>query len=324
MNKSTGEGSSHLVTSVQRFSRVVDPVFPFIRCIRLALAFAGPTSIVRLAASCSLLIAVIGCGQRPVERPTATTSAPPAPGAYTLVWSDEFDYLGSPDSTKWTYDLGDGCPNVCGWGNNELQYYTKRVENARVENGHLIVEARKEPLGSRQYTSTRLLSKGKGDWLYGRFEIRAELPSGLGTWPAIWMLPTDWLYGGWPASGEIDIMEHVGFAPDSIHASVHTTAYNHVKGTQRTNRMYVPDSERAFHVYSIEWTPTHIDFFVDSTKYHTFANERAGSDKWPFDQRFHLILNVAVGGNWGGMKGVAPDIWPQSLTIDYVRVFQRR
>lgn len=282
-------------------------------------------SIVRLATTCSLAIVAVGCGEQPIDRPTSTTPAAPAPpAAYTLVWSDEFDYRGSPDSTKWTYDLGDGCPNICGWGNNELQNYTKRVENARVENGHLIIEARKEPLGSRQYTSARVLSKGKGDWLYGRFEIRAELPSGLGTWPAIWMLPTDWLYGGWPASGEIDIMEHVGFAPDSIYASVHTTAYNHVKGTQRTNRMYVPDSERAFHVYSIEWTPEYVNFFVDSTRYHTFSNERAGSDKWPFDQRFHLILNVAVGGNWGGMKGVASDIWPQHLTIDYVRVFQRR
>lgn len=282
-------------------------------------------SIVRLAASCSLAIVGAGCGEQPIDRPTSTTpTAPASLAAYTLVWSDEFDYPGSPDSTKWTYDLGDGCPDICGWGNNELQNYTKRVENARVENGHLIIEARKEPLGSRQYTSARVLSKGKGDWLYGRFEIRAELPSGLGTWPAIWMLPTDWLYGGWPASGEIDIMEHVGFAPDSIYASVHTTAYNHVKGTQRTNRMYIPDSERAFHVYSIEWTPEYVNFFVDSTRYHTFSNERAGSDKWPFDQRFHLILNVAVGGNWGGMKGVATDIWPQQLTIDYVRVFQRR
>ncbi len=322
MNTSTAESASRSATSLER-PKVVDPAFPFIRCIRLACAFDA-RAIARVVACCSLAFAVVGCGQRPIERPTSIAETPETPGAYALVWSDEFDYRGPPDSSRWTYDIGDGCPNLCGWGNNELQYYARRSENARVENGHLIIAARKETLGSRGYTSARLLSRGKGDWLYGRFEIRAKLPSGLGTWPAIWMLPTDWLYGGWPASGEIDIMEHVGFAPDSIHGSVHTAAYNHLKGTQRTNRVYVPDSEQSFHIYAIEWTPDRMEFFVDTTRYHTFANERAGSEKWPFDQRFHLIVNVAVGGNWGGMKGVAEGIWPQQLTIDYVRIFQRR
>lgn len=242
-----------------------------------------------------------------------------------LVWSDEFDDAGLPDSSRWGYDAGDGCPNLCGWGNRELEYYTvRRPENARVQDGHLIIEARQEAWGSRPYTSARLVSKGKGDWRYGRFEIRAQLPRGNGTWPAIWMLPTDGAYGGWPASGEIDIMEHVGFAPDSIHGSVHTTAYNHLKGTQSTAHLAVADCERAFHVYAIEWTPERIDFFVDETRYHTFVNEGTGPAAWPFDQPFHLILNVAVGGNWGGVQGVTQDIWPQRMLVDYVRVFQRR
>ncbi len=256
----------------------------------------------------------------------AAGAAPRAvPPAYDLVWSDEFGYRGLPDSSKWGYDVGDGCPNLCGWGNSELQFYTEaRRENARVENGILIIEARQERLASRDYTSARLVTRGKGDWLYGRFEIRAKLPSGRGTWPAIWMLPTDWAYGGWPASGEIDIMEHVGFAPDSIHGSVHTAAYNHARGTQRTNTIVVRDSERRFHVYAMEWTPDRIDFFVDDTWYHSFIKVGSASETWPFDKRFHLILNVAVGGMWGGMKGVDNDIWPQQMQIDYVRVFQQR
>jgi beta-glucanase (GH16 family) len=274
----------------------------------------------RFALVCSCA-AVAACGRNGPVRPADSSSL----ADQDLVWSDEFDRDGLPDSTRWTYDVGDGCPNLCGWGNNELEHYTeRRLENGRVENGLLIIEARRERFGSREYTSARLVSRGRGDWRYGRLEIRAKLPSGLGTWPAIWMLPTDGTYGGWAASGEIDIMEHVGFAPDSIHASVHTTAYNHLKGTQRTNRLFVSDAERAFHVYAIDWTADRIDFFVDSTRYHSFANERTGSDAWPFDQRFHLILNIAVGGNWGGMKGVATDIWPQRLEIDYVRVLQKR
>lgn len=129
--------------------------------------------------------------------------------AKKLVWSDEFDQAGQPDTSKWDYDLGDGCPAVCGWGNNEAQYYTKNSENVHIDNGILIIEARKDSLGGKAYTSTRLVSKHKGDWTYGRIEVKAKLPRGKGTWPAIWMLSTDWKYGGWPASGEIDIMEHV-------------------------------------------------------------------------------------------------------------------
>jgi beta-glucanase (GH16 family) len=127
-----------------------------------------------------------------------------------LIWSDEFNYLGQPDTSKWNYDLGDGCPNVCGWGNNESEFYTKDPRNVRVDNDRLIIEAHQDSMGGKPYTSTRLVSKFKGDWLYGRIEVKAKLPRGKGTWPAIWMLSTDWKYGGWPASGEIDIMEHVG------------------------------------------------------------------------------------------------------------------
>ncbi len=240
-----------------------------------------------------------------------------------MVWSDEFDYKGLPDSLKWSYDKGTGCPDICGWGNKELQYYTwQRSENARVENGHLIIEARKERFEGAEYTSARLVSKNKGDWKYGRFEIRAKLPAGRGMWPALWMLPTQWAYGGWPKSGEIDIMEHVGYWPDSLFATVHTASYNGMIGTQKTKSIVTKDMASTFHVYAMEWTPDQISFYVDGVKYNEFKNDRAGSDGWPFDQDFHLLLNIAVGGNWGGKFGVDDTIFPQKMVIDYVRVYQ--
>lgn len=241
------------------------------------------------------------------------------------VWFDEFDYRGLPDPSKWDYDVGGE-----GWGNQELQYYTsRRKENARVEDGHLIIEARRESWQKREYTAARLVSKGKGDWTYGRIEVRAKLPSGRGTWPAIWMLPTLNGYGngGWPDNGEIDVMEHVGFDPDVIHGSIHTRAYYHSIGTQKTARVVVRSARTDFNVYAIEWTPAEIRWFVNDQHYFTFKNERltnptADYKQWPFDKPFHLILNVAVGGTWGGSKGVDESIWPQKMIVDYVRVYQ--
>jgi beta-glucanase (GH16 family) len=242
---------------------------------------------------------------------------------WKLVWSDEFNQNGLPDSTKWGYDRGDGCPSVCGWGNNELEYYTvARQENARVENGMLIIEARKEKTHSKKYSSARLVTKNKGDWKYGKFEIKAKLPSGRGIWPAIWMLPTDWKYGGWPASGEIDIMENVGYLPDSMFSTAHSQRFNHSIGTQVTKGIFDNTLSTQFHTYGIEWDADKIDFFFDGVKFHSFVNRKEGFEAWPFDQRFHLLLNVAVGGNWGGKKGVDESIWPQRMEVDYVRVYQ--
>lgn len=240
-----------------------------------------------------------------------------------LVWADEFNNTGLPDSSKWSYDKGRGCPQSCGWGNNELQYYTQgRLENARVENGHLVIEAHKENFEDAKYTSARLASKNKGDWKYGRIEVKAKLPAGRGMWPAIWMLPTKWEYGGWPHSGEIDIMENVGYWPDSLFATVHTGAFNHRQGTQVGKAISVNDLSTAFHVYSIEWMDDKIIFLIDGKEYHRFTNSRKGSAEWPFDKEFHLLLNIAVGGNWGGKFGVDDGIFPQRMEIDYVRVYQ--
>lgn len=240
---------------------------------------------------------------------------------WKLVWADEFNYTGLPDSTKWGYDVGGH-----GWGNDESQYYTaKRLENARVENGSLIIEARKEQMQGKEYSSARLITKGKGDWKYGRFEIKARLPKGRGTWPAIWMLPTVWSYGngGWPDNGEIDIMEHVGFHQGFVHGSIHCHSYYWKINTQKTDTILVPDVSETFHIYSIEWSADSIKMFVDNTLFFTAVNDKSGWQGWPFDKEFHLLLNVAIGGAWGGVKGIDDTVFPQKMEIDYVRVYQQ-
>lgn len=229
----------------------------------------------------------------------------------TPVWADEFDTDGQPDPKKWGYDLGGG-----GWGNNELQTYTH--SNAVVAGGLLTITAKKETV----YTSTRLISKGKGDFLYGRFEVKAKLPPGRGTWPAIWMLPTDWAYGGWPKSGEIDIMEHVGYDPDVVHMSVHTEAYHHSINTQKTATRPVPGAIGTFQVYRVDWTPYAIRGYINDQLLFTFTNEGTGYKTWPFDKKFHLLLNIAVGGNWGGLQGVDESVFPAKMEVDYVRVYK--
>jgi beta-glucanase (GH16 family) len=240
-----------------------------------------------------------------------------------LVWADEFNHNGLPDTSLWNYDVGVGCPQNCGWGNNELQYYTQqRKENARVENGQLIIEAHKENFESSAYTSARIITRGKKHWTYGRFEVKAKLPVGVGLWPAIWMLPANSTYGNWPNSGEIDIMEFVGYVPDSIYATIHTGAFNHMRGTQKGKNILLKDLANAFHIYGVEWTSDSISFYVDSVKFHEFKNDKSGYASWPFDKEFYFLLNVAVGGNWGGKKGVDNQVFPQRMEIDYVRVYQ--
>lgn len=246
------------------------------------------------------------------------TASLQAQSCYQLVWQDEFDYTGKPDPDKWGYDIGGH-----GWGNNELQYYTDDAKNAYVEDGVLEIKAIKEPTNGSNYSSARLVTKNKGDWLYGKIVVKAQLPTGRGTWPAIWMLPTDWEYGGWPASGEIDIMEHVGYDQNKVHGTVHTDAFNHLKGTQKGGHQMVNTASEDFHEYSVEWDADKIDFFIDGNWYFSFANTDVDFREWPFDKRFHLILNIAIGGSWGGVQGVDDAIFPQSMKVDYVRVYQK-
>lgn len=235
-----------------------------------------------------------------------------------LIWSDEFNYEGLPDSTKWNYDVGGD-----GYGNNEAQFYTKnRLENARVENGNLIIEAKKENWEKNQYTSARLLTKGKFSFQYGTVEVRAKLPKGRGTWPAIWMMSEN--MKEWPDDGELDIMEHVGFNQGFVHASVHTKKYNHLINTQKTDTLFVKDASEKFHIYKADWTPEKIDVYIDDQKFFTYENNEKTYESWPFDQPYFIILNLAVGGFWGGKKGIDDSIFPQKYEIDYVRVYQKK
>jgi beta-glucanase (GH16 family) len=236
-----------------------------------------------------------------------------------LVWSDEFNYTGTPDTAKWTYEIGY-------IRNQEMQYYTSKPENARVEDGSLVIEARRDSsiIGKDtvRVTSASLNTSGKQDWTYGRIEVRAKIPSFLGSWPAIWMLGSNIKQVGWPECGETDIMEHVGFMPDTLHFNIHTGAYNHVKGTNKGTKVYMKSPETDYHVYALNWYKDRMDFYVDSSKVFTFRKEADNEDVWPYDNPQYLILNLAVGGSWGGAKGVDLNALPQKFLIDYVRVYQ--
>jgi beta-glucanase (GH16 family) len=246
-------------------------------------------------------------------------SAPPAPAppaGLTLVFSDEFETAGSLDPAKWAYEVGY-------IRNDEKQYYTSRPENVRAESGHLVIEARKEAYQGYAYTSASVHTLGRFELLYGRVEVRAKLPTGRGAWPAIWTLGVNRGQVGWPACGEIDIMENVGFDPLRIHASVHTAAYNHTIGTQKTASVAVADPSQDFHVYSLDWYPDRIEVALDGRVYFTFQNEGTGDRGWPFDKPQHLILNLAIGGAWGGQKGIDDALFPKRYLVDYVRVYRR-
>jgi beta-glucanase (GH16 family) len=254
---------------------------------------------------------------------------------WELVWSDEFNYEGKPDPNKWSYDI---------WParkvNNEDQAYTDSPNNVHVENGNLIITAKKEKQGDAEYTSGRIHSQGKGDFLYGRVDVRAKLPAGQGTWSAIWMLPSnpfkystsceknaDWqgssTCNAWPNSGEIDIMEHVGYDMQTIHGTVHNKAYYWVNWEQRKASIEGKNVDKEFHVYSIEWTPEHIIVFFDNTPYFFYRNEGTGWLAWPFDHPYHVILNLAIGGAWGSSGGPIDDsIFPVSMEVDYVRIYK--
>ncbi len=242
---------------------------------------------------------------------------------YELVWNDEFDGT-ELDETKWSYQIGDGCPELCGWGNNELQWYTDREENAKVEDGILTLTARKEsPFydGKHQYTSARLRTKGKGDWKYGRIDVRAKVLQGQGLWPAIWMLSTDNAYGDWPTSGEIDIMEMVGSDPTHLFGTIH---YGHNGHRFNGNDYYIEEGILAdnFHVYSVIWNESCIQFMFDGEFYgEPESRSTTFPSTWPFDQEFHMLLNIAIGGNLPG----PPDQFtpfPQTMEVDWVRVYQ--
>lgn len=254
--------------------------------------------------------------------------------AWQLVWHDEFDYTGEPDPSKWSFDL---------WParkvNDEDQTYTNNPKNVRVEDGKLLIIAHKEDVDGAEYSSGRIHSAGKGDFLYGRAEVRAKLPAGQGTWSAIWMLPSDpYRYSttcqpnedwqgsascdAWPNSGEIDIMEHVGFDMHNVHGTVHNKAYYWANWEQRKGSIEAKNIDTAFHTYSVEWSPENITVFFDDTPYFSYSNEHTNWQAWPYDHPYHIILNLAIGGMWGRAGGPIDDsIFPVQMEIDYVRVY---
>jgi len=254
---------------------------------------------------------------------TACADNPVAPPAgWELVWSDEFSGQ-SLDSSKWEIEI-----NADGGGNRELQYYV--TNSVRVQEGFLHIDARREHYtgrqGTREYTSARLRTRRKGDWCYGRIEVRARLPKGRGLWPAIWMLPTDQKYGGWPRSGEIDIMELLGHEPNQVHGTLHYSDRNGRHQERGTNFVLVAGSfAQDFHVFRLDWESGIMRWYVDDQLYQTQTNwtRRSGEFPAPFDQRFHLLLNVAVGGNWPGNPDPSTS-FPQTMTVDYVRVYRRK
>ena len=251
-----------------------------------------------------------------------------APDGYGLVWSDEFNDARTPegkpalrpDKGEWWYETGGN-----GWGNSELQYYVAGTTFyndtlAAISDGTLKIKALKKKYYGMEYVSIRMNTSKS--WTYGYFETRAKLPGGKGVWPAFWMMPKN--FQSWPLDGEIDIMEYVGYDPNVVHASVHTEAYNHKIGTQKTSTLKISNAETEFHVYGLDWTETRIRGYVDGVLYFTFSNDGTGNKKtWPFNAPFYLKLNLAIGGSWGGVMGVDTQIFPSTYEIDYVRVFQQ-
>ncbi len=240
-----------------------------------------------------------------------TISVTVKPSIPSLVWSDEFDKNGAPDPTKWIYDIGTGSS---GWGNNELQYYTNRSENAVVENGILKIKAIKENFSGSAYTSARLLTRGKYEFKYGSVEVRAKVPAAVGTWPAVWMLGADFPTVGWPACGETDILEHRGSELNTIVAALHypgRSGGNPVKG-----QTVIQNASTEFHVYKFDWTSTSMQFFVDGKLFHTVANNAS----IPYNKNFFFLVNLAMGGGFGGP--VDPAFTNATFEVDYIRVYK--
>jgi len=239
----------------------------------------------------------------------------------TLAWSDEFDGTGPPDPANWSYDLGAG-----GWGNNEVQTYTNLTQNARQENGSLIIEALKQ---GNSWTSARLITNNKHEFKYGRIVFRAKLPVGIGTWPALWLLGENIAAKGWPACGEIDVMEHVGKDPGMVQSATHTpSSYGN---TVNKGSKFISTFNTEFHTYQLRWTYEKLEFSYDSVVIYTYQPPVRNASTWPFDKPFFLIMNIAMGGNWGsavqyetgGLKnGIDPSLYDARMEIDYVRVYQ--
>ena len=274
-----------------------------------------------LLISCAPTVIAPETATTEIVMPAPTVTATTDPNSWNLVWADEFDQPdgSSPDSTKWNHQQGGA-----GWGNGELQHYTNTTENSFIQDGMLVIKANKEYMLGRDYTSARLTTQFKGDWTYGRYEIRAKLPNTQGIWPAFWLLPSRAVYGSGTAGGEIDIMEMIGSEPNRVYGTLHFGN----PPEHASNSYDLPDGadySDDFHIFALEWEPDEIRWYVDGNLFHSatdwFTSTKNATYPAPFDQNFYLIVNVAVGGTWPG----SPDetsVFPQMMYVDYVRVYQ--
>ncbi len=261
-------------------------------------------------------------GTAPAGPVPSQATAPPAVAADlgTPTWSDEFDYTGAPDPTKWGYEVGFV-------RNGEEQYFTNgRLENARVEGGNLVITALKEDFAAdgktAKYTSASMTTRHTQAFVHGRFEIRAKFTDGRGNWPSIWFLGNDEDPLGWPTCGEIDLMEYVGFEPEVLHFTIHTKKYNHAAKTARGGWVRMADAANAWHTYVLERHTDRLDMYVDGKPVFSYENDGTGTDAWPYDKPFHFITNIAIGGAWGGLQGIDDAKLPHSMLIDYVRYWK--
>lgn len=252
--------------------------------------------------------------------PTEGYDAPTSYEGYSLVWSDEFDGT-SLSQTDWTFENGDGCPSLCGWGNNELQYYSSSADNLFFKEGKLVICAKKEAYGGKQYTSAKIKTQHKKPFRFGRIDIRAVMPVGQGIWPALWMMPDKDVHGTWPRSGEIDIMEYLGHDSSRVHGTVH---YGPGPGSiqiSRNTKLGTGSFNQKFHVFSLIWEEDKIQWLVDDVVFSTVTKADVGEHNYPFNEEFYFIMNLAVGGNWPGNPDNTTK-FPQYFVVDYVRVYQ--
>lgn len=269
-----------------------------------------------LALTSLSLISVVAAQEQPTPEMTPEVAPVVVPEGWSLVWHDEFDG-DAIDEANWTYDLGAG-----GWGNGEAQFYTDRPENARLENGMLVIEARQERYEESYYTSARLKTQGLQEFQYGRIEARLRVPAGRGLWPAFWMLGSNFGTVGWPDCGEIDIMEYIGREPDLILGTIHGPGYAGALGLSHWNRQDY-DIADDFHTYAVEWDEDQITWFYDGDEYGSYALTDVGTREWVFDQPFFIIFNLALGGTLPGPIGL-DTVFPAQYLVDYVRVFQKQ
>jgi beta-glucanase (GH16 family) len=285
-------------------------------------------SVSRIALYALVLLAIVvpACGGSGDGTTPPPVNPPPPTGQWTVVWSDEFDATNgsAPSSSNWVLETGGG-----GWGNNELETYTNRTDNASIQDGNLVILAKKEPFTgtdgiAREYTSARMKTQGKVSWKYGKMEARIKIPYGQGIWPAFWMLGDDINTVGWPGSGEIDIMENIGKEPSTVHGTIHGPGYSGANAIGKAYSISSGAFSDDYHVFAVEWEPNVIRWYVDGTLYSTLtpANLPSGS-RWVYDHNFFIILNLAVGGGWPGNPD-STTAFPQQMLVDYVRVYQRR